>query len=36
MYADDILNVGQAMNELQNTTSNNIEVVKQYFEIIYL
>jgi hypothetical protein len=35
MYADDtsILNVGQDMNELQNTTSNNIGVVEQYFEI---
>jgi hypothetical protein len=34
MYADDssILNVGQDMNELQNTTSNNTEV-EQYFEI---
>jgi hypothetical protein len=35
MYADDtsILNVGQDMNELQNTTSNNMGVVEQYFEI---
>jgi hypothetical protein len=35
MYADDtlILNVGQDLNELQNTTSNNIGVVEQYFEI---
>jgi hypothetical protein len=34
MYADDtlILNVGQGMNELQNTTSNNTRVV-EYFEI---
>jgi hypothetical protein len=34
MYADgtSILNVGQDINELQNTTSNNT-VVKQYFEI---
>jgi hypothetical protein len=27
------LNVGQDLNELQNTTSNNIGVVEQYFEI---
>jgi hypothetical protein len=35
MYADDtsILNVGQDMNELQNTTSNNAGAVEQYFEI---
>jgi hypothetical protein len=35
MYADDtsILNVGQEMSELQNTTSNNTGVVEQYFEI---
>jgi uncharacterized protein YxeA len=35
MYADDtsILNIGQDMNELQNTTSNNTGVVEQYFEI---
>jgi hypothetical protein len=35
MYADDtsILNVGQDMNELQNTTANNTRVVEQYFEI---
>jgi hypothetical protein len=35
MYADDtsILNVGQDMSELQNTTSNNTGVVEQYFEI---
>jgi hypothetical protein len=35
MYADDtsILNVGQDMNELQKTTSNNVEAVQQYFEI---
>jgi hypothetical protein len=35
MYADatSILNVGQDMNELQNTTSYNIGVVEQYFEI---
>jgi hypothetical protein len=35
MYADDtlILNVGHDMNELQNTTSNNIGVVEKYFEI---
>jgi hypothetical protein len=35
MYANEtsILNVGQDMNELQNTTSNNIGVVEQYFEI---
>jgi hypothetical protein len=35
MYADDksILNVGQDMNELQNTTSNNNIIVEQYFEI---
>jgi hypothetical protein len=35
MYADDtsILNVGQDMNELQNTTSNNTGIVEQYFEI---
>jgi hypothetical protein len=34
MYADDtlILNVGQDTNELQNTTSNNVRVVEQYFE----
>jgi hypothetical protein len=34
MYADDtsILNVGQDINELQNT-SNNTEVAEQYFEI---
>jgi hypothetical protein len=34
MYADDtlILNVGQDMNELQNTTSNIIGVIEQYFE----
>jgi hypothetical protein len=35
MYADDtlILNVGQDMSKLQNTTSNNTGVVEQYFEI---
>jgi hypothetical protein len=35
MYADDtsILNVGQDMNELQNTSLNNIGVVEQFFEI---
>jgi hypothetical protein len=35
MYADDtsILNVRPDLNELQNTTSNNIGVVEQYFEI---
>jgi hypothetical protein len=35
MYADDtsILNVGQDMNELHNTISNNTGVVEQYFEI---
>jgi hypothetical protein len=35
MYADEtlILNVGQDVSELQNTTSNNAGVVKQYFEI---
>jgi hypothetical protein len=35
MYANDtsIFNVGQDLNELQNTTSNNIGVVEQYFEI---
>jgi hypothetical protein len=35
MYADDtsILNEGQDMNELQNTTSNNTGIVEQYFEI---
>jgi hypothetical protein len=30
-----IFNVGQNMNELQNTTSNNIGVEEQYFEINY-
>jgi hypothetical protein len=35
MYDDDtsILNVGQDMSELQNTTSNNTGVAEQYFEI---
>jgi hypothetical protein len=35
MCADDtsILNVGQDMNELQNTTPNNTGTVEQYFEI---
>jgi hypothetical protein len=35
MYVDDtlILNVGQDMNELKNTTSNNTGIVEQYFEI---
>jgi hypothetical protein len=35
MCADDILilNVGQDMNELQNTTSNNTGIEEQYFEI---
>jgi hypothetical protein len=35
MYADDtwILNVGQDINELQNTTSNNTLLAEQYFEI---
>jgi hypothetical protein len=35
MYADDtsILNVGQDMNEIQNTTSNNTGVIEQYVEI---
>jgi hypothetical protein len=35
MYANDtsILNVGQDMNELQNTTSNNTGIVEQYFVI---
>jgi hypothetical protein len=31
-----ILNVGQDMNELQNTTSNNTGVKEQYFEINHL
>jgi hypothetical protein len=38
MYPDDtsILNIGQDINELQNITSDNIGVVQQYFEIMYL
>jgi hypothetical protein len=36
MYANDtsILNVGHDMNKLQNTTSNNIGEIRQYFETI--
>jgi hypothetical protein len=35
MYSDgtSMLYVGQDLNELENTTSNNIGVVEQYFEI---
>jgi hypothetical protein len=38
MYAKDtpVLNVGQDINELQKTTSENIDLVKQYFETVYL
>jgi hypothetical protein len=35
MYADDtsILNTGQDINELQDTTTDNIRVTEQYFKI---